>query len=63
MATYTYFELNADGSVPLFEFADFDSDADARVHASALLRSSPRRRSVEVWSEDRLVAEVAQDAR
>lgn len=61
MATYTYYELNDDGSVPLFEFVDFETDAEARLHASSLLRASPGRKAVEVWKGERLMEQVLQE--
>lgn len=58
MAIYTYFELNADGSAPLFNFADFDNEIEARSHARALLKSTPSRTAIEVWRDEALVARV-----
>ena len=62
MATYTYFELNADGSVPMFAFADFDSDGEARRHAANLLQRQPERAAVEVWRDQTMVGRAVERA-
>lgn len=55
MATYTYFEVDADGSAPMFDFADFPTDDEARRHALNVLRRAPQRSAVEVWRDRELV--------
>jgi len=55
MGVYTYFFLNADGSVPGFDFEDFRRDDEAVERALEMLLSRPERHAVEVWSEDRLI--------
>lgn len=55
MATYTYFEVDADGSAPMFAFADFDTDEEARRHAIHVLRHAPQRVAVEIWRGEEMV--------
>lgn len=63
MATYTYYELNADGSVPVFGFADFETDDQARLHAADLLLGLPGRSAVEVWRDQEMVGRVPNAAK
>lgn len=55
MGVYTYFFLNADGFVPVFEFEQCSREEEASERALELLSRRPERHAVEVWNEDRLI--------
>ena len=55
MAVYTYYFLNADESVPGFEFDQCAHDAEAQARAVERLRRQPERQAVEVWRGEQLI--------
>jgi hypothetical protein len=55
MSVYTFYFLNADGSVPAFEFDECAHDGEARKRALERLRRHPERRAVEVRLGQELV--------
>jgi hypothetical protein len=48
MSLYTFYFLNADGSIPVFEFDECAHDAEARAKALERLTRLPERKAVEV---------------
>ena len=56
VATYTYYLLNRDGSVPGFEFDQCRDDVEARLRALEMLARRPERQGVEIWRDDQFVA-------
>ena len=55
MSVYTFYFLNADGSVPAFEFDECDHDAEASRLAVERLQRYPERQAVEVRRGQQLV--------
>ena len=54
-SVYTFYYLNADGSVPGFDFDQCREDNDARLRAIQLLREQPERNAIEVWRGAELI--------
>ncbi len=55
MSVYTFYFLNADGSVPAFEFDECAHDSEAALRAMERLRLHPERKAVEVRRGQQLV--------
>ena len=62
MSVYTYYFLNADGSVPAFEFDECAHDGEAKSRAVERLRGYPEREAVEVRRGQQLVFHSAASA-
>ena len=59
MSVYTYYFLNLDGSVPMFEFDQCADDAAARARAIQRLMRQPERKAVEVWRGEQIIFQSA----
>ena len=62
MSTYTFYFLDADGSIPSFEISDLANDDVACEQAPEKLRQRPGRRAVEVWRETTCLRTVPREA-
>ncbi len=62
MSTYTYFFVDADGSIPSFEITEVASDEEARRQAPELLRQRPQRDAVEVWRDSTWLGRLGREA-
>jgi hypothetical protein len=58
MGLYTYFFLNRDGSIPMFDTAEAASAGEALDWGARLLRLAPEREAVEVWRDDHRLTTV-----
>ena len=58
MGLYTYYFLNRDGSIPVFDTGEAGSAGEARDWAVRLLRWAPEREAVEVWRDDQRLTTV-----
>jgi hypothetical protein len=62
VSTYTYYFMDADGSIPSFEITELATDDEACRRAPDLLKQRPARQAVEVWREATCLKSLGREA-
>ena len=61
MGLYLCYYLNGDGSIPLFDSVEAETETEALERGARLLRSAPERAALEVWAGGRRVSTLVRE--
>lgn len=61
MSLYLCYYLNQDGSIPLFDSVEAETETEALHRGARLLRSAPERVALEMWTGGRRVSTLVRE--